>query len=450
MPAQHVLDLERRYLLAPGLDDVDALASEDAVAVAPVPDGAVAGVEPAVAEGGGGLLGAAPVFAEQARSPHLDTALLPGEGLVAPVAPKAHAHGWEGIADVALGAGTVQRVGEHHAGLAEAVALEDDLAGDLPPAPVGLGGERGRARDHEARVAGGPADQFPALGGHALPRPDEAHVHGGHAHEDGDAQAREAAPDRIGVETREELDRGTLPERAQQGVDDAVHMVQGEGVQNPVAARDFPGPGDALDLVSGGGVGGDHALGLPGGAAGVDDVRGARFGDDREGRRVGHGREQVGETRAGRTPEGIDDVGPRDAARLRRRHRLLFRARVQEHQLRVGVLDEGHQLRDRMRQRQRDHHAPRAPGAPLRGDVREAGGRQEDDAGLLEVGASAQEKVRHPFGHGEQVAVAAFRFADHQGNPVGMGPGGTQKREVGIAHAAVLAWRVRLVSSHQR
>ena len=103
-----------------------------------------------------------------------------------------------------------------------------------------------------------------------------------------------------------------------------------------------------------------------------------------------------------------------------------------------------------MSQRQGDDHAPGAPDAPLRGDVLDAGGHHQDDAGSFEVGAAAQEGVRHPLRHAEQVTVDVLLVADHQGGPLRVAPGGAQEREVRIVHAMELALRARLVSSHQR
>src|SRR2546426_779429 len=73
MGAQHLLDLERRDLVAPRLDDVHAAAPEHAVG-AVLDHGDVPGAEPAVVERRGRRVGLSPVFEEDPGSPDLDLA----------------------------------------------------------------------------------------------------------------------------------------------------------------------------------------------------------------------------------------------------------------------------------------------------------------------------------------------------------------------------------------
>ena len=71
MRAHGVLDLERRNLVSPTLDDVDVLPAEQAIG-AVFDDGDVAGAKPAVAERGAREIGPPPVFGKQSRTPHFD------------------------------------------------------------------------------------------------------------------------------------------------------------------------------------------------------------------------------------------------------------------------------------------------------------------------------------------------------------------------------------------
>ena len=69
MGAVHLLDLQRRHLLAAGLDDVDRRPSEHPVAVE-LADGDVTGMEPSVGERFGGCVWSAPVLAEHVGAAH--------------------------------------------------------------------------------------------------------------------------------------------------------------------------------------------------------------------------------------------------------------------------------------------------------------------------------------------------------------------------------------------
>src|SRR5688500_5946108 len=73
MGPEHLLDLQPRHLVAADLDDVHAVASENAVG-AVFHDRDVPRAEPAVAERLAGRFGAPPVFEEDAAAPHLDLA----------------------------------------------------------------------------------------------------------------------------------------------------------------------------------------------------------------------------------------------------------------------------------------------------------------------------------------------------------------------------------------
>ena len=88
-----------------------------------------------------------------------------------------------------------------------------------------------------------------------------------------------------GRRARAELDGGAGPERAGQSVDQAVNVVQGQRVEDPVLLRPRPGGRERGDLRRDVRVRGQHALGRARRAAGVDEERGV--GGVGEGGRVG-------------------------------------------------------------------------------------------------------------------------------------------------------------------
>src|SRR6266511_2815490 len=147
--AEHVLDLAGGDLEAPALDEVHGLAAGDRHVTVAVPTGDIAGDEPAVAEGGGRLLGTAPVAGHHAVAAGQDLA-----GLVRRDVMPSLVHD----PDLAAGdrqthrAGTpvLVRVRQREKGLAHAVALQDAVAGQLLESMEVVGGKRGAAGSEEA------------------------------------------------------------------------------------------------------------------------------------------------------------------------------------------------------------------------------------------------------------------------------------------------------------
>ncbi|KAH6608930.1 hypothetical protein Trco_002276 [Trichoderma cornu-damae] len=305
------LDLEGADLFAAGLDDVGGSAALDEVQGAPGPglagrveaggrdgaaDGDVARLEPAAAAvgvGGGELLlgggRVAPVLLEDGGAAELDLAgalaalgaeLLAGEDDLGGVdVDEAGLDGGQGPADGGVDAvGKGQAAGEGHADLRHAVALEEDVAvAERGPGGFDRGREGGGPGDVEAQVGGGDglAGGVPDRRGQGLVAVEEPAVDGGDGGEEGDLglgrpgggvavgaprrwgeeRSGEAVPDGVGVEGEHELDGGAGHQRGQDGVDDAVDVVEGEEMEQVVRGRVFP------SLVERAGLGGQDGLG---------------------------------------------------------------------------------------------------------------------------------------------------------------------------------------------
>lgn len=86
---------------------------------------------------------------------------------------------------------------------------------------------------------------------------------------------RESAPDGVGIEREEELDRAAGEERGENGVDGAVDMVEGQDVQEPVARGVLPGRDERAALRRQCGLGQQDALGPVRGARGEEHHAGA-------------------------------------------------------------------------------------------------------------------------------------------------------------------------------
>ena len=118
-------------------------------------------------------------------------------------------------------------------------------------------------------------------------RSNQPDIHGRHAHEHARHEATTAAyvvPNLIRVEFGEEFNAGAGHEGAEQSVDEAVHVVQGQTVEDDVLGRPLPGIDEDLSLVSNCGKCGDAALGARSCAAGVHYVTvvgGGGWGEER-------------------------------------------------------------------------------------------------------------------------------------------------------------------------
>ena len=155
------------------------------------------------------------------------------------------------------------RVGGVHAGLGHAVALEDGVPGAGLEVAVGLGKERRRSRNEQPHMGGGLAGQR-RMG-------QEPRVEGRHAHED--RRPRHRGKDFAGIEFRQEDHRGAGKEHRVDGHEQAVGVIDRQGVDQHVACGDAPivdeGEGVRGEIA----VGQHRALGAAGGSRGVEDRR---------------------------------------------------------------------------------------------------------------------------------------------------------------------------------
>ena len=175
-----------------------------------------------------------------------------------------------------------QRVRQGHAELAHAVALQELVAGHLPP-PLQRGdGQRRRSRHHQPglRRAGRPPG--PRRGVGRLPRRDEPGVDRRHRHEQRQLTGGEPLPRGDRVEAPGCLTGGAGRPRAEAHRHDPVHVVEGEDQQDAILRGPRPGGEQRVDLRRQAAVGVDDALGPARRAARVDDHRRCRSIELRE------------------------------------------------------------------------------------------------------------------------------------------------------------------------
>lgn len=192
-------------------DEVGLAAGEREVAVGG--DRAeIAGAEPAIDEGSGGSLRAAPVAGEDVGAADVDFAIDdPGTD-----AGKGEADG-AGAALARVG------IGDVHQSFRHAVALEDGRAEAEAEVFEELGGEGRGAADEEAD---GGADFGRAI--------HEADVHGGDAEEDRGAEGEKLGGGFGGLETLKKTDLHTGGEPAVDAIAEAVDVEEGEGEEETV------------------------------------------------------------------------------------------------------------------------------------------------------------------------------------------------------------------------
>ena len=108
----------------------------------------------------------------------------------------------------------MERVGEGHADLRHAVALQKYVAADLLPPLQDADRQGGRATDHEPERSAANRQCGLSLRRSRIPGGDQPAVDGGHRHEEGQLPAGDRLPDGPGVELRVDRHPGTGP-RAQ-------------------------------------------------------------------------------------------------------------------------------------------------------------------------------------------------------------------------------------------
>ena len=226
------LDLLRIDVEAAGDDQVLG-APDDRDVAARVDPSEIAGDEETVgAELGRGLVGHPPIALEDVRAADLDHAeLAVGQWSAGLGIGDADLDPRQGKADRAGDAVAVIGVGGVHVGLGHAVALEDGVTGAVPEFPVRLGERQRRAGDEKAHMAGRPAGQPGML--------EEPHVEGRHAHQR--RGARYQRQDCVGVELGQEQHRGAGEEHRVGRHEEAVGVIDRQGVEKHVAGPEAPG-----------------------------------------------------------------------------------------------------------------------------------------------------------------------------------------------------------------
>ena len=210
-------------------------------------------------------------LAEHARPSDFELAGNAGRHVPPVLVHDLHLHARQRRADGASATLAVQRIGQRHADLRHSVALQQHVAADFAPA-VEHAHRQGRGTGHHQphRVAS-VGHRLPALSGRALPCGDELRVDRGHRHEQRQASGGDRVPRGVRVECRQHLARGAGPQRTRQDVDDAVHVIERQDVQNAVLRPPVPRGHQALHLRFEVRVRQHHAFRLPGGAARVQD-----------------------------------------------------------------------------------------------------------------------------------------------------------------------------------
>ena len=410
-------DLEGGQFISAALDDIHREPAHDPV-VAGLEHGHVAGPIPAAGlEGfcrGGGL---APVFREHVRSADLDLArgVLRGDD-VAVLGLEADLDAGERLADRARATFAAQGIGDGHADLGHAIALEEFLPREGGPLLMHAGGQGRGTRDHQAQALEA-VDDRGAFGRRGrLEGLDELHVDRGHGHEERVSVRLHAREDRGLVELRERLDRRARPEGAAGDVDDAVDVMHRQEQRDAVGGLPGPGLDEAFDLRGDVGVGRHDALGFARRAAGVEDHRAAGGRELRQfARRSGRG-------------VAIDQTQPEAGAE---RGDLLGAGGVGQDDGGAAVGQRVFPFR--LGGRQADRHLDRAgpPEAPLRGHVAGASRGEEGDARLLQVVSAGEERRGERGGAIQQLLIGRVAGRRTEGDGRGVPAGAGDERKFG-------------------
>ena len=267
---------------------------------------------------------------------------------------------------------------------------------DLLPLLEGVDHQRVGTRHHESQPGGALRHGDPRRGVSGLPLADEGLVGRGDGHVEGDLVTGKPFPDTLGIEGRLELADSARPKGARHGVDDAVDVVQRQGVEYTVAGRPAPGVDEGSNLGLDVGVSRYDSLGPPCRPACVEDHGGPFGGDLGQAVSCGAFVEQL---------RGQDETEP---PRLRDRPQPIGELGVRDDHGCIGIVNRVLELGIGVRHRKRDGHAARTPDAPLRGHVLEAGRCKEGDSRPGQIGG-AREQRRRRAGRGiQQGAVRVF------------------------------------------
>jgi hypothetical protein len=238
MRAVDLFDLNRRDLLAAGLDDVHRHTAEEPVAVGFVHRD-VARAEPAVHKRRGGFLRASPVFDKDLRSPHQQLAGVAIGHVASVVINDTDLDVRERLADRS-GHPMVERVRKGDADFGHAVPLEEGLAGYVLPPSQRRYGKGGRTGNHEPRLRRAPRPSSPVRISGGFPRRDQSRIDRRDRHEQCERSRGQTIPRGVCIEAPGRLAQRPRCQRAQRDIHDAMHMVEWEHEQDPVIGR--PGP----------------------------------------------------------------------------------------------------------------------------------------------------------------------------------------------------------------
>ena len=259
----------------------------------------------------------------------------------------AQLHPGERQAHGAADAIAVVGIGREHHGLAHAVALENALAGARLELAEGVGQQRRRTRDEQSHVR---------AGGRVEPGfVEQAHVHGGHTHED--SGARKVAHHLSRVELRQPDHLAAARERAVTRDEQPVHVKDRQCVQQHVARTPAPVLLERERIRGEVAVREHRALAATGGARGVENGREV-VGATAHGLESIAARGRCREQRTGAVVAQREEVPHAVAARDRRDPRFVGGAA--HDQPRLGVAHEVLHFGALVGRVQRQIHEPRA------------------------------------------------------------------------------------------
>ena len=237
---------------------------------------------------------------------------------------------------------------------------------------------------------------------------------------------------------RPEFARRAGPERAGQGVDEAVNMVERQRVQDAVVRRPAPGGGERGDLGREVAVGGESAPWGAGGAAGVDEEGGGGgvgWGRGCGGMGIGWGPGGGGRRVAG---WGQRENGGRPRPRGGREEGGLGEGGVGDDHAGTGVVQHVFEFGEGMGDSERHRNAAPRPDTQL---YRHVGAPRRDQVGDSVAGHCRRQSVSPHHGFAQELGEAPLAvFVSHGGSPsqgrVGnpVEQGGRSVRDAGEVH----------------
>ena len=413
--AQHVLDLTRIDVEAARDDEVRGAAREVQIAgLVEAPD--IAGDEIAVRpERGGGLVRRPPIAGEDVGAAHLDDAgfALRQDGPVR--RGDAQRDAGQRLSGRSRDPRPGERVRGHHHGLGHAVAFQDLVPGLAPERRPDVGRQRRGTRHEEPHRGRRRAE--PRLG-------QQPRIVGRHAHED--RRARHASHDVGRLEARQEDHPHTGEERGVGGDEKPVGVKDRQRMQQHVRRRDAP-PVHQRRRVRGEIAMGQHrALGLAGGAGGVEE--GGEIVRPRPRRRR---RRPPGDQRR-KSAFGVDE-----AHLACDRRRAVGQRRGDRHRRRIDVGEQIGELRRRVVGVERRIDEAGEEAGEIERQQRLALGRDDGDAvaglqPLVEQRAGQRQRIGMQRPEARRPPVGAFdRRAVRPARPACVDRGGEGGRRVG-------------------